>query len=384
MKRIMKVFTVLLLAVCMTLSSLPVSAAEAAGNDLLQKGEVSVEEAILINLFQYADTLLQDQIKGEIEDAFGTKNPFPDTPSGKTVEAVYELFMSSAYAYSELGEALEGWRGQKKASLESVRNTYKQALSMLWGGIETVYQLGQSHRGSNTKLLNMNTYRGIDRDNVYVAQLARAGKSVEKAKSEAVFRCSPGARRQIQEWADTLYDTCNRMVPMQVIYNLGRFGTVSVPDDAAFVETDVSCTFISKSKAKSLNVYTSRAAAKLRNGDRVNVYASCDDDTQDFRIIDNGDGTYRIRVNAAKKYLDIYNTKTDRIAKNGAKVQVWSKSTDHWRDQCFTFSSENGYTRILLAANPDYCLCVRANGYLALGRVKTGDDSQLWKIMYDK
>ena len=107
MKRIMKVFTVLLLAVCMTLSSLPVSAADAAGNDLLQKGEVSVEEAILINLFQYADTL---------------------------------------------------------------------------------------------------------------------------------------------------YDTCNRMVPMQVIYNLGRFGTVSVPDDAAFIETDVSCTFISKSKAKSLNV----------------------------------------------------------------------------------------------------------------------------------
>ena len=392
MKRIFKTVCLLVLCTAMLVSSvIPVSAYEAKGTQLLEQGEVSEEEAIILNLFDYMDRNVKDQIEGSIldfiKDGLGLvdlDDIIEQMPGGKTVIFIRDVFMGSAYAFADLGTALNEWRGQKKESLENINDYFTNAHEFFWEYAEIAYTIGKKYSGTNQPLHDMTDYQGENLDAKAFGILTEYAQKIEKAKSERVFKYSSKCKKQIQEWADVLYDMHNRMPGMQAFYNLGRFGSFHVPDEAAFIKTDVPCMITSKSTGKLLNVYTHSSAKNLKNGVKVNVYkyVESEADTQTFTFVDNGDGTYRIRVSGGTKYIDIYNKKTDRIAANGAKVQVWEKDDAHWRDQSFIFECEDGYYRILLAANPDYCLYIKSNGYLALGKTKTGTDSQLWKILY--
>ena len=395
MKRLLKSACLLLLCMSMLISSvLPVGAYSAKGTELLEQGKVSEREAIILNIFDYADRIanakLEDFVKDKTNFSFTAEdrilNEIKKLPDGAAFVEVYSLFKVSAYAFSDLGKALNSWRGQKKASLQSIANYFKDAQVNFWGYAETAYKLGKQYSNTNKPLHDMTDCSGGNLDALAFESLTEAAVKIEKAKDERVFFLSSKSKNQILEWADVLYSLANRTPSMQAFYNLGRYGSFIVPDDAVFIKADTPCMITSKSTGKLLNVYTHSSAKNLKNGVKVNVYKYVEEeaDTQTFVFVDNGDGTYGIRVSACQKYIDVYNTKTDRIAKNGAKVQVWGKEAKHWRDQTFKFECENGYYRILLAADTDYCLYVKSNGYLALGKTKAGNSAQLWKIVYSE
>ena len=395
MKRIFKTACLLFLCMTMLMSTVvPVSAAsyEAKGTKLLQQGKVSEGEAIVLNIFDYigriGDAKLEDYVKGQTDLSFSTEERFLNEakkyPGGNTFVEVYSLFKVSAYAFSDLGNALNEWRGTKKELLQDIADYFKNAQSQFWGYAENAYEIGAKYANTNTPLHDMSDYNGYDLESKAFTNLVKYAKSIEKIKSDKIFLFSSSCKKQIQEWADTLYDMANRSPNMQAFYNLGRYGSFVVPDDAAFVKTGKTCVISSVSAGKVLNVSSDASAAKLKNGVKLNVYKymGTDDDTQTFVFVDNGDGSYRIRVSTSKKYLDVYNTNAKKIAKVNAKVQTWDKNTDHWRDQSFKFECEGGYYRILLAADPKYCLYVKSNGNVVLGKTKEGDTSQLWKITY--
>ena len=374
-------------------SNLPVSAAYSGkGTKLLQQGKVSESEAIVLNIFDYLDRNLEKQVEDMAKDASGLKFGFGDyvesaiekIPGGKTVLLVWGVFETSAYAFSDLGKALNEWRGTKKELLQDIADYFKNAQSQFWGYAENAYEIGAKYANTNTPLHDMSNYNKQDLESGAFDKLLHAAKAIEKAKSDKIFLFSSSCKKQIQEWADTLYDMANRSPNMQAFYNLGRYGSFVVPDDAAFVKTGKTCVISSISTGKVLNVSSDASASKLKNGIKLNVYKymGTDDDTQTFVFVDNGDGSYRIRVSTSKKYIDVYNTNAKKIAKVNAKVQTWDKNSDHWRDQSFKFECEGGYYRILLAADPKYCLYVKSNSNVVLGKTKEGDTSQLWKITY--
>lgn len=396
MKRIFKPVCLLLLCMTMLMSAVvPVSAAsyEAKGTKLLQQGKVSEGEAIIINIFDYADRIgsakLEDYAKDKTNLSFTTEerilNEIKKYPGGNTVVEVYSLFKVSAYAFSDLGKALNSWRGTKKEILQNIAEYFTNAQTTFWNYAESAYNLGTYDRNTNKPLQDMANYKGLNLEANAFNLLTKAARKIEQTKDDPIFWLSSKSKNQILEWANVLYDLANRTPSMQAFYNLGRYGSFVVPDDAAFVKTNKTCIITSVSTGKVLNVSSDISiASKLTNAIKLNVYKymGTDDVTQTFAFIDNGDGSYRIRVSTSKKYLDVYNTKSNKIASVGAKLQTWDKNTEHWRDQSFKFECEDGYYRILLAANPKYCLYVKSNGDIALGKTKEGNTAQLWKILY--
>ena len=386
MKRIFKTACLLLLCMTMLMSSvLPVSAASysAKGTQMLKEGKVSKDEAVVINILDYLERNVTDQIDDQLKDLIKDGFGIPNLGNG-TVSIVWNAFKGSAYAFYDLGKALNEWRGAKKELLQNIADYYKNATTLFWEYVDNAYQTGKKYANTNTPLHDMSNYNGVNLEDKAFDILVDFAKSIEKAKNDKVFKYSSKCKKQIQEWVDDLYDMANRSPSMQAYYILGRFGTFVVPDYAAFVKADTTCILTSASTGKVLNVSSDASAKKLKNGVKLNVYKymETDDDTQTFAFIDNGDGSYRIRVSTSKKYLDVYNTNAKKIAKVNAKVQTWDKNTDHWRDQSFKFECEDGYYRILLAADPKYCLYVKSNGNVVLGKTKEGDSSQLWKIIY--
>ena len=131
MKRIFKTACLILLCMTMLMSSiLPVSAASysAKGTQMLKEGKVSKEEAVVINILDYLERNVTDQIDGKMKDLIKDGLGIPNIDGG-TVSIVWNAFKGSAYAFYDLGKALNEWRGAKKELLQDIADYYKTNLS---------------------------------------------------------------------------------------------------------------------------------------------------------------------------------------------------------------------------------------------------------------
>ncbi len=385
MKRILcGIMTVLMLLT----SVLPAAAYTASGTEAMKDGDMDTSDAIMCNLKEYAVEIFGLDPKSIMEDVaswqaeklseriFG-KNIFDILP--EPVEKTAELLISSAYAYYDLGCAIAEVSKTRKALLQEASDHYRNAIDCILDVMESVYELGVSHRGTRKDIPDFSALT----QSYYSTALSRV-HNIEAIKKDRLIKNSSEYKNILQSLADQICVCLNTTPALDTIYSVARYASLDGTDNVIAIWTDRKCWFVSKSTGKNLNVYTDRAAKDLKNGDRINVYKASGDDTQEFRFVEYKDGWYRIRVDGCKKYLDIYNTDSSKIAKSGAKVQLWAKNSDHYRDQCFTLTKENGFYRIHLAADPEYCLYVKKDGYLALGKVKEGNDAQLWNIIYDE
>lgn len=371
---------VLLLTLLAT-AVLPVNAYTASGTQSVSSGDIDTLDAIFVNLEEYTTELFgldpQSLTSNMIDDFMEEHLPVPACVA--TVKAVIDVFASSAYAFVDLGHSISQWSKAQKEIYKDIRAWYADVMICGANYMTEIYNLGVSHRGRTTDVPTSNL-RHLQ--SVTTSRQLNLIHSIEEVKDHTIFKLSSQYRKQIQKLATAAREYYAAMPSSDLLYSLARYGSTDGTDNILTILTSEKCNIISKASGKFLNVYTNRAAKDLKNGDRISVYTPTGDDTQDFRFVQHSDGSYRIRVNDCKKYIDIYNTNPNKIPKAGAKVQVYSKSTEHYRDQTFVFAKENGYYRILLAANTKYCLQVKDNGYLSLAKVETGNESQLWSIVY--
>jgi len=376
-------------ALMLLTSVLPASAYTASGTSAIGSGEMRTVDAIMCNLKEYAveafglnpKSIAEEAAKGQIrklaEHIFGEDNVLDLLP--EPIEKTAELFLSSAYAYYDLGCVIAEVSKTRKALLNEASDHYRTAINRNLEALETVYELGVSHRGTQKAVPDFGAMT-----NAYYSEAIARMHSIEAIKKDPLIKSSSDYKKILQSLADQICVCLNTAPALDTVYSIARYASLDGTDNVVSIRTDRKFWLVSKSTGKNLNVYTDRAAKDLKNGDRVNVYKASGDDTQEFRFVKHDDGWYRIRVDGCKKYLDVYNTDSSKIAKSGAKVQLWSKNSDHYRDQCFTLTKENGFYRIHLAADPEYCLYVKKDGYLALGKVKEGSDAQLWNLIYDE
>ena len=119
----------------------------------------------------------------------------------------------------------------------------------------------------------MANYKGLNLEANAFNLLTKAARKIEQTKDDPIFWLSSKSKNQILEWANVLYDLANRTPSMQAFYNLGRYGSFVVPDDAAFVKTNKTCIITSVSTGKVLNVSSDISiASKLTNAIKLNVY----------------------------------------------------------------------------------------------------------------
>ncbi len=367
-KRILVVFLAVIMLCGTALSGLSYSS---SGNEGVANGDMTIVEGIFENLKEFGSDYIDGKIQDSIFDELGLPSVLPSPLSD-----VLDCVQLTADAYVDLYKAFLSWGKTKKEIMQQAMDLFETDYIYILGWIEYSYSLGAEHRGTNEKKPDLTTFNTRASNSLSILR-----RHLKEIKNDNIFIGDKNSRNKIQKLIDEVCNLQNTLPDFDYFYNLARYGS-EYCSVVCNMKTNTKCRIISKSTGKYLNVYTDRAAEDLKNGDRIKVYKYAPDDTQEFCFVKNEQGAYRIRVNEGTKYLDVYNTVSDKIAKVGAKVQVWSKNNTHFRDQGFVFVYVDGYYRIHLAADTNYCLYVKSDGYVALGKVKENSSAQLWKIEY--
>ncbi|OKI17086.1 alpha-L-arabinofuranosidase [Nocardiopsis sp. TSRI0078] len=158
---------------------------------------------------------------------------------------------------------------------------------------------------------------------------------------------------------------------------VGGAGAVVAPTPAAAatVDTDAWYVLVNRGSGKALDVYNQATG----DGARITQWARNDQDQQQWRFVDSGDGYYRLRSRISDKVLDVHDWSTA----NGAGIVQW---TDHDQaNQQFRLEdSPGGHVRLVNrhsgkavevqgASNADGADIVQYDDW--------GGDNQQWRLV---
>ncbi|MFK0124843.1 non-reducing end alpha-L-arabinofuranosidase family hydrolase [Streptomyces nigra] len=110
------------------------------------------------------------------------------------------------------------------------------------------------------------------------------------------------------------------------------------PAAAATVDTNAWYVLVNRNSGKALDVYN----LATNDGARITQWSRNDQNQQQWRFIDSGNGSYRIASRHSGKVLDVYNWSTA----NGGSIVQWSDlnaANQQWR----LADSSDGYVRLV-------------------------------------
>nr|WP_239642987.1 non-reducing end alpha-L-arabinofuranosidase family hydrolase [Nocardiopsis alkaliphila] len=158
---------------------------------------------------------------------------------------------------------------------------------------------------------------------------------------------------------------------------VGGAGAVMVPTPATAAEVDTNAWYVlvNRGSGKALDVYN-RAT---EDGARITQWTRNDQDQQQWRFIDSGNGYHRVQSRLSGKVLDVY----DWSRADGAGIVQW---TDHDQDnQRFRLEdSPEGHVR-LINRHSDKAVQVQggsnADGADIVQHDDRGGDHQQWRLV---
>lgn len=110
------------------------------------------------------------------------------------------------------------------------------------------------------------------------------------------------------------------------------------PADAATVDSSASYVLVNRNSGKALDVYNMATG----DGARITQWTRNDQNQQQWKFVDSGDGYYRIKSVLSGKVLDVYNWSTA----NGGSIVQWTDlnaTNQQWK----LADSSDGYVRLI-------------------------------------
>ena len=393
--------------------SVPGTAAayEAAGSQLYAADSETFDEldAIALNLLEYFAKLgegVVTELDGDTIEALMRGNKLP---AAAQIEAVWNTFLASSYAFTDLGNALSDLISVHDQKSEAIRDLAIQLQIGQQGAIDAAYRLGKSDRGTANSvpeeklalLRSLLNHRPLLNQHISTIE--------NHANSWIITLFHSKLRKELLRYTASIKAVMDDSDIVDETYNLARYGTAVRPetppvqpaepvqplqpappaqptqpaqsDAQRFENQAVYLTF--KGTSINVNIRAENDAGADRNGVTVNSWPHTGHSTQQFRIDPVGDGKVRLRLlSSAGGYGRVIDVKRDgKPIVSGMKLQVFDANDPP--AQHFYMKASNGYFYFVLASNPDLAITsaeVKKDGPQLTISPFRGLDSQLFAV----